>query len=87
MNQTLELIILEDLKPDNVYVNIQGGDNRFSEVRLGDMGNCSHVTSAGPSSGTPCGAPTWVSPEIILKLPWNTAADIWAFGLLVRHSV
>ncbi|KAH6875667.1 STE/STE20 protein kinase [Alternaria rosae] len=33
-NYILELIIFEDLKPDNVYVNMQEGDNRFNEVKL-----------------------------------------------------
>lgn len=86
-NYILELIIFEDLKPDNIYVNMQEGDNRFNEVKIGDMGNCSHVTSEGPTSGAFCGAPTWSSPELILQLPWNTASDIWAFGLLVRPYI
>jgi len=28
----------------------------------------------------------WTSPEILMELPWNTAADIWSFGAMVRHS-
>ncbi|RYN19232.1 hypothetical protein AA0115_g10843 [Alternaria tenuissima] len=25
----------------------------------------------------------WTSPEILMELPWNTAADIWSFGAML----
>jgi hypothetical protein len=28
----------------------------------------------------------WTSPEILMELPWNTAADIWSFGAMVRQD-
>lgn len=35
-------------------------------------------------SGTLVGSFPWSSPEVILEMPWNTAADIWSFGAVVR---
>jgi serine/threonine protein kinase len=26
----------------------------------------------------------WSAPEILMEIPWNTAADIWSFGTVVR---
>lgn len=74
----------QDLKPDNVFVNFQEGDVRFSDVRLGDLGGCCPTDSDLAKSGTLVGAPIWSSPEVILEMPWNTATDIWSFGAVVR---
>jgi serine/threonine protein kinase len=81
-----------DVKPDNVFVNLQKGDIgssdvRFSDVQLGDLGGCYPTNSEWATSGTVVGAPMWTSPEILMELPWNTAADIWSFGTMVRDSV
>jgi len=60
------------------------GDIRFDEVQLGDLGSCVPVDSSWATSGTLVGAPMWTSPEILMEIPWNTAADIWSFGAMVR---
>lgn len=75
-----------DVKPDNVFVNLQDGDIRFSNIQLGDLGGCYPVDSEWATSGTVVGAPMWTSLEILMELPWNTAADIWSFGAMMRHS-
>ncbi|KAF1846888.1 putative serine/threonine protein kinase [Cucurbitaria berberidis CBS 394.84] len=72
-----------DVKPDNVFVNLQEGDIRFSDVQLGDLGGCYHVDSEWATSGTLVGAPIWSSPEVIMEMPWNTASDIWSFGAVM----
>lgn len=76
-----------DIKPDNVFVNLQEGDMRFSDVQLGDLGGCYPTGSDWARSGTMVGAPIWSSPEVLLEMPWNTATDIWSFGALVHHSL
>lgn len=75
-----------DVKPDNVFVNLQEGDMRFSDVQLGDLGGCYPTESDWATSGTMVGVPIWSSPEVLLEMPWNTATDIWSFGALVRYS-
>lgn len=72
-----------DVKPNNVFVNLQEGDMRFSEVQLGDLGGCYPVDSEWATSGEFVGAPLWTSPEVHLNMPWNTATDIWSFGATV----
>ncbi|RMZ68709.1 serine threonine kinase [Pyrenophora seminiperda CCB06] len=54
-----------DVKPDNVFVNLQEGDMRFSDVQLGDLGGCYPAESGFATSGTMVGAPIWSSPELI----------------------
>jgi serine/threonine protein kinase len=75
-----------DVKPQNVFVDLQEGDMRFSDVQLGDLGGCYPADSKWATSGTMVGAPVWTSPEVLMELPWNTATDIWSFGAMVRHS-
>lgn len=74
-----------DVKPGNVLVNQKrdSSDIRFSEVQLGDFGGSYHHESEWAKSATPIGAPMWSSPEVLMEIPWNTAADIWSFGTLV----
>jgi serine/threonine protein kinase len=74
-----------DVKMDNIFVNFQEGENRFSDVQLGDLGGCYPIDSEWATSGTMVGTPLWSSPEIILEIPWNTATDIWSFGTVVRR--
>ena len=75
---------IEDVKPDNVFVNFREGDIRFSDVQLGDLGGTYPADSKYAQKGTLVGSPMWTSPEVLLETPWNTATDIWSFGTLVR---
>lgn len=72
-----------DVKLDNVFVNLQKGDSRFSEVQLGDLGGCYPADSEWATSGTLTGTPIWSAPEMLMEMRWTAAADIWAFGILV----
>jgi serine/threonine protein kinase len=72
-----------DIKPDNVLVNFQDGDIRFSKVQLGDLGGSYPEGSKWAKEGTQIGAPMWTSPEVIMETPWNTATDIWSFGCML----
>lgn len=78
---------VQDVKPDNVFINFREGDIRFSDVRPGDLGGCYPADSDFATSGTLVGAPIWSSPEVILEMPWNTAIDIWSFGATVHISL
>ena len=77
------------MKLDNVLVNYGQGDIRFTEVALADCGSAYHIDHEYAKCAAPTGAPVWRSPEIMLQLPsgWNTATDIWSFGLCVRLPV
>jgi serine/threonine protein kinase len=83
--QALALVnSVEDVKLDNIFVDVQESDeNRFTNVQLGDLGGCVSVDSEWATSGTQVGTPMWSAPELLMEIPWNTAADIWSFGNLV----
>ncbi|KAI0466819.1 STE/STE20 protein kinase [Xylaria cf. heliscus] len=78
-----------DIKLNNIFVNLKpdADDIRFSDVQLGDFGGSSPRDSKWPTSGTFMGTPIWTSPEVLLKAPWNTAADIWSFGTLLISMI
>ncbi|KAL5329140.1 hypothetical protein ACEPPN_002650 [Leptodophora sp. 'Broadleaf-Isolate-01'] len=78
-----EYYVHTDVKLDNVLVNYRGGNNRFSDVQLGDLGGTYLADSKYAQAGTPVGAPMWTSPEVIMETPWNTATDIWSFGTVL----
>lgn len=73
------------MKLDNVLVNYGQNDARFTDVQLSDCGAAYHVNHKYAKECSIIGAPVWRSPEAILQLPvgWNTATDIWSFGLCV----
>lgn len=82
-----------DVKLDNVLVNYSSRDkdnvgNRFTDVELAECGATYNVDHEFAKEGVPIGAPVWRSPEVIVQLPegWNTATNIWSFGLCVRLS-
>jgi len=64
-------------------VNYRGGDIRFLDVQLSDLGGTYLSDSKYAKEGTPVGAPMWTSPEVIMETPWNTATDIWSFGTVL----
>ncbi|PWY89543.1 STE/STE20 protein kinase [Aspergillus sclerotioniger CBS 115572] len=72
-----------DVKLDNIFVNYKQGENRFSEIQLGDLGGCYPADSTIAKKGTPIGAAMWSSPEVLMETPWNTATDIWSFGTVL----
>src|ERR1700722_390812 len=80
------LITPSDVKLDNVLVNYGQDGVRFTDVQLSDYGSAYHVDHKYAKGAALIGAPIWRSPEVMLQLPsgWNTATDIWSFGLCVR---
>ncbi|KAF2713190.1 kinase-like protein [Pleomassaria siparia CBS 279.74] len=73
-----------DIKPDNVLINYGHADIRFSDVKLGDCGSTVHRDSGHAKDGHLIGAPIFRSPEAQLRLPWDTATDIWSIGAMAK---
>jgi serine/threonine protein kinase len=81
----IRLTKVKDVKLDNVLVNLQeNDDDRFTDIQLGDLGGCVSADSEWATSGTQVGTPMWSAPELLMEILWNTAADIWSFGTVVR---
>lgn len=62
-------------------MNYGKGKSRFSEIKLADCGGAVSVASEFAQQGTPAGTSLFRAPEVHLELPWDTAADIWSFGV------
>lgn len=74
-----------DVKPDNILVNHGSNGARFSDVKLADCGDSTHVDSVEELHTI--GAPIFRSPEAMLDLVWGTPTDIWSFGATVRSAL
>ncbi|KAI0409232.1 serine/threonine protein kinase [Xylaria palmicola] len=80
-------LVRTDVKLDNVFVNYGQGDQRFSEIQLGDFGGVVSQDSSFAREGHIIGAAFTRSPEAMLKLSWGTATDVWSFGNAILSLV
>ena len=71
-----------DVKPDNILVNLSDSGSRFSDVKLADCGDSTHVDSVVEEHII--GATIFRSPEAMLNLIWGPPTDIWSLGATVR---
>ncbi|KAK0655469.1 kinase-like domain-containing protein [Cercophora newfieldiana] len=76
-----------DVKLDNIFVNRGQGDQRFSDIQLGDCGGVVSQDSSFAKEGHVIGAAFTRSPEATFQLPWSTATDIWSFGTAMLSLV
>ncbi|XP_008570880.1 PREDICTED: serine/threonine-protein kinase H2 [Galeopterus variegatus] len=69
-----------DLKPENLLYYHPGAE---SKILITDFG----LAHSGNKSGdwtmrTLCGTPEYTAPEILLRKPYTSAVDMWAFGVI-----
>jgi len=83
-------ITYRDLKPENIMI----GENGYPKIidfglakQLPYMKVDNGVTSRYSRCYTLCGTPEYVAPELILGKGYNTAADLWAFGVLLYEMI
>lgn len=71
-----------DLKPENLLFYHPGNDSR---ILITDFGfakyNCDPL-NPNPFT-TWCGTPEYISPELLLKNPYNFKVDLWSLGVIV----
>lgn len=75
-------VIHRDLKPDNIMVTSEDGDNHFVKVLdfgLASLSDGSRITVAGQALGTPW----YMSPEQATASPVTEASDIYSLGCVL----
>ncbi|VDM02206.1 unnamed protein product [Schistocephalus solidus] len=45
------------------------------------------VSAESPRRRSLVGTPYWMAPEVIARIPYFTAADVWSFGVLIIEMV
>ncbi|KAI8098918.1 kinase-like domain-containing protein [Halteromyces radiatus] len=74
-------IIYRDLKLDNIMLGLDG------HIKVADYGLCKENMFYGNNTGTFCGTPDFMAPEILLEQRYGRAVDWWAFGVLIYEML
>ncbi|CAL4067462.1 unnamed protein product, partial [Meganyctiphanes norvegica] len=75
-------IVYRDLKPENILLDDEG------HVVLTDFGLCKEgLQSSTAKTGTFCGTPEYLAPEILKKQPYSRSVDWWTLGAVMYEMM
>jgi protein kinase N len=66
-----------DLKLDNLLLDRDG------YVKIADFGLCKEGIGYADKTGTFCGTPEFLAPEVLTETSYTRAVDWWGFGVLI----
>merc|ERR1719228_3067217 len=70
-------IIYRDSKLDNLLLDTDG------YVKIADFGLCKEGMGFGDRTGTFCGTPEFLAPEVLTETSYTRAVDWWGLGVLI----
>ena len=76
-------IVHRDLKPENIMIIKQ---NNFDIIKIMDFG-LSKIVSPQEKMVDGYGTLSYVSPEVLLRTPYNKEVDIWSLGIILFYML
>jgi len=70
-------IVYRDLKLDNLLLDKDG------YLKIADFGLCKEGMGFGDHTGTFCGTPEFLAPEVLTEASYTRAVDWWGLGVLI----